>query len=96
MVILTDKFFKNVPSDSYIVITKYKERWFITIKNNSMRRVHAVSNHENLQKCVEELEITDMALGSVKIIEESIDEDKSIDEKLKKVLRKMWEEVKKE
>ncbi len=91
MAFLTQKFLVNIPKDAHIVITKYKDRWFVTIRNDTMKRVHAVSNNYILQECITELETADMELKQIVLVKDSTNVISNSD--FKKVMKKLWDEV---
>jgi len=74
-----------------LILTKFKGRWFTTVRAANGRLVHATANGENLQKCLSELENSNMTLKRPRIeqVEEIVN-----DEQVNKFIRRVWKSVK--
>jgi hypothetical protein len=101
-VVLTEKFWEHMPEvdGTSLIITKFKGRWFTTVRSANGKQVHAASNHRELVDCICELSVADMSLKrevvplGEPVSRGSTRKDIISDAQVNRAMKKMWESIK--
>lgn len=100
-VLLTEKFWGNFPEEdgTSLIITRFKGRWFTTVRSATNKQVHAASNYKDLQLCIRDLSKADMSLKREviplkEVKPKSTRKEVISEEKINRALKRMWESIK--